>query len=120
MREIGPRFQSFLSRSKTPRNILTGMMFDRPLWMFDFEYRVYRNRSSQYYATTAARIDTEGLGLPSFSMTLGTFGSSFTSDIDFGSAPMFSDHYHLIGDNEEDFKTVQRSGSYLFHRKTES
>ncbi|GEM_PF-2971573 len=111
--EIGFTFSSRTIQLKNPpklvlfqschrvKNMMTGSMFGKRIEIFDQEYSIEKQAGSLYFARTIFRVEVEGGELPDFVMfSEGFMDRLFLKDIDFASAPIFSDQYWLNGSDQ--------------------
>lgn len=88
-----------LSQKKSPS-------LSEEISIFDFKYVIYTGKSSHVFDQTVYFVNSKHLGLPEFKMEPEHFGDKISAffgwdDIDFETYPIFSDTYHLTGENPE-------------------
>ena len=101
-------FELFRKGNGKIRNLsqIKSHTLDVEINLFDYRYRISTGKTVITYDQTVFFVNSKQLGLPEFFMKPETIGHKISAflgweDIDFESYPVFSNAYHLTGENEE-------------------
>lgn len=101
-------FELFKSRNGKIRNLcqLKSDAMDKEINIFDYRYTISTGKTFHVFDQTVFFVNSKNLGLPEFLLKPESLGHKIGAylgweDIDFESYPVFSDKYHLSGENED-------------------